>query len=92
MLKLFNLQPNIFRVLMLLFCSVNMPNLAESFFVIADDSRFVMKLAGESGEWPAEPRYSSAMRNGLNGECSHAEIMSDFAKQGCRGVVGIWRW
>ncbi len=37
-------------------------NLAESFFVIADD--FVMKLAGElaggreSGEWPAEPRYS----------------------------------
>ena len=44
MLKLFNLQPNIFRVLMLLFCSVNMPKPAESFFVIADD--FVMKLAG----------------------------------------------
>ena len=28
---------------MLLFCSVNMPKTAESFFVIADD--FVMKLA-----------------------------------------------
>ena len=65
-------------------------NLAESFFVIADD--FVMKLAGEKVVNGLQSHDIRCHAERFNGECSHAEInrlMAILQKQGCRGVVGI---
>ncbi len=65
-------------------------NLAESFFVIADD--FVMKLAGEKVVNGLQSHDIRCHAERFNGECSHAEInrlMAILKKQGCRGVVGI---
>ena len=64
-------------------------NLAESFFVIADD--FVMKLAGEKVVNGLQSHDIRCHAERFNGECSHAEInrlMAILQKQGCRGVVG----
>lgn len=65
-------------------------NLADSFFVIADD--FVMKLAGEKVVNGLQSHDIRCHAERFNGECSHAEInrlMAILQKQGCRGVVGI---
>ncbi|CDL52985.1 Glycerol dehydrogenase [Klebsiella pneumoniae ISC21] len=47
-------------------------NLAESFFVIADD--FVMKLAGEKVVNGLQSHDIRCHAERFNGECSHAEI------------------
>ncbi|ECM4554211.1 iron-containing alcohol dehydrogenase, partial [Salmonella enterica subsp. enterica serovar Tennessee] len=65
-------------------------NLADSFFVIADD--FVMKLAGEKVLNGLHSHDISCHAERFNGECSHVEInrlIAILKKHGCRGVVGI---
>ncbi|MDP1265283.1 iron-containing alcohol dehydrogenase, partial [Klebsiella pneumoniae] len=65
-------------------------NLAESFYVIADD--FVMKLAGETGVNGLQSPDIRCHAERFNGECSHADInrlMAIVQKHGCRGVVWI---
>ena len=65
-------------------------NLADSFFVIADD--FVMKLAGEKVLNGLHSHDISCHAERFNGECSHVEInrlIAILKQHGCRGVVGI---
>ena len=65
-------------------------NLADSFFVIADD--FVMKLAGEKVLNGLHSHDISCHAERFNGECSHIEInrlIAILKQHGCRGVVGI---
>lgn len=65
-------------------------NLADSFFVIADD--FVMKLAGEKVLDGLNRHNVSCHAERFNGECSHAEInrlITILKQKGCRGVVGL---
>lgn len=65
-------------------------NLAESFFVIADD--FVMKLAGEKVLNGLHEHNIASHAERFNGECSHVEIkrlMAILEQKGCRGVIGI---
>ena len=65
-------------------------NLADSFFVIADD--FVMKLAGEKVLNGLHSHDISCHAERFNGECSHVEInrlITILKQHGCRGVVGI---
>jgi len=65
-------------------------NLANSFFVIADD--FVMKLAGEKVLTGLSRHDITCYAERFNGECSHAEINRLIAllkAKGCQGVVGI---
>ena len=65
-------------------------NLADSFFVIADD--FVMKLAGEKVLEGLHSHNISCHAERFNGECSHVEInrlIAILKQHGCRGVVGI---
>ncbi len=76
---------------MLLFCSGQYAkNLAESFFVIADD--FVMKLAGEKVVNGLQSHDIRCHAERFNGECSHAGNQpsdGDFAKTGLpRGWSG----
>ncbi|NGX86573.1 glycerol dehydrogenase [Rahnella sp. Lac-M11] len=65
-------------------------NLAESYFVIADD--FVMKLAGDKVINGLHDYGVSSHAERFKGECSHAEIKRLIAilkQKGCQGVVGI---
>lgn len=65
-------------------------NLADSFFVIADD--FVMKLAGDKVLNGLHENGISCHAERFNGECSHAEINrlgAILQQKGCKGVVGI---
>jgi glycerol dehydrogenase len=65
-------------------------NLADSFFVIADD--FVMKLAGDKVLNGLHSHNISCHAERFNGECSNAEInrlIAILKQHGCRGVVGI---
>ncbi|KMK27343.1 glycerol dehydrogenase [Pluralibacter gergoviae] len=65
-------------------------NLADSFFVIADD--FVMKLAGDKVLGGLKSHNVRCHAERFNGECSHAEInrlSAILQKEGCKGVIGI---
>ncbi|SNY58845.1 glycerol dehydrogenase [Enterobacter sp. CC120223-11] len=65
-------------------------NLADSFFVIADD--FVMKLAGDQVLTGLGAHGIRCHAERFNGECSHVEIkrlITLLKQQGCRGVVGV---
>lgn len=65
-------------------------NLADSFFVIADD--FVMKLAGDKVLNGLHQHDIICHAERFNGECSHVEInrlIAILKQKGCKGVVGI---